>query len=188
MLNRIVPLLAELEVATHWDVITGGNDFFEITKAFHNALHGGKYDLSRQAQEVFLATNAQNRQRLSFDEDVIVIHDPQPIALVCSKKDHPGRWVWRCHIDLSNPNPDVWGFLRPMVEQYDASIFSSPVFARQLSIPQYLLYPCLTPCQKRIKSWTKAISKKSATILVLTAPDRLLLRFLGSTALRTRWG
>jgi trehalose synthase len=120
ILNRIVPLLAELEVTTHWDVITGGNDFFEITKGFHNALHGGKYDLSRQAQEVFLATNAQNRQRLSFDEDVIVIHDPQPIALVCSKKDHPGRWVWRCHIDLSNPNPEVWGFLRPMVEQYDA--------------------------------------------------------------------
>src|SRR6266571_8336954 len=69
MLNRLVPLLSELEVPTHWDVITGGNDFFEVTKAFHNALHGGKYDLSRQAQEVFLATNAQNRQRLSFDED-----------------------------------------------------------------------------------------------------------------------
>ena len=160
MLNRIVPLLAELEVATHWDVITGGNDFFEITKAFHNALHGGKYDLSRQAQEVFLATNAQNRQRLSFDEDVIVIHDPQPIALVCSKKDHPGRWVWRCHIDLSNPNPDVWGFLRPMVEQYDASIFSSPIFARQLAIPQYLLYPCIDPLSEKNKELDESYIQK----------------------------
>src|SRR5207302_681089 len=98
MLNRLVPLLTELEVPTHWDVITGGNDFFEITKAFHNALHGGKYDLSRQAQEVFLATNAQNRQRLSFDEDVIVINDHQPIDIVCSQTDNHQPWIWRCHI------------------------------------------------------------------------------------------
>ena len=69
MLNRLVPLLNELEVSTHWDVITGGNDFFEVTKAFHNALHGGEYDLTRQAEEIFLMYNEQNRQRMQFDED-----------------------------------------------------------------------------------------------------------------------
>jgi trehalose synthase len=151
MLNRLVPLLSELQVATHWDVITGGNDFFEITKGFHNALHGGEYELTRQIQQVFLATNEQNRQRMRFDEELVVIHDPQPAALVASKKDHSGKWVWRCHIDLSNPNPDVWGFLRPMVDQYDAAIFSSPAFARQLSIPQYLFYPCIDPLSEKNK-------------------------------------
>src|SRR5579863_1417711 len=74
MLNRLVPLLSELDVVTHWDVITGGNDFFEITKAFHNALHGGDYHLSRQVQEIFMTYNEQNRQRMRFDEDLVVIH------------------------------------------------------------------------------------------------------------------
>jgi trehalose synthase len=149
MLNRLVPMLAELEVITHWDVITGGNDFFEVTKAFHNALHGTEYQLNRAAREIFLAYNEQNRQRMQFHEDVVVIHDPQPAALIRSKKDSPGRWVWRCHIDLSNPNPQVWGFLRPFIEQFDAAIFSSQSFARQLPIPQYLFFPCIDPLSEK---------------------------------------
>lgn len=157
MLNRLVPLLGELEVTTHWDVITGGNDFFEITKAFHNALHGTEYELTRSAQEIFLAYNEQNRQRMQFEEDLVVIHDPQPAALIASRKDKDkdtnthAKWVWRCHIDLSNPNPQVWGFLRPFIEQYDAAIFSSQSFARQLPIPQYLFYPCIDPLSEKNK-------------------------------------
>ena len=81
MLNRLVPLLSELEVPTHWDVITGGNDFFEVTKAFHNALHGSSYDLTKAAQEIFLMYNEQNRERLQFDEEMVVIHDPQPVGV-----------------------------------------------------------------------------------------------------------
>src|SRR5216683_4393849 len=151
MLNRLVPLLGELEVTTHWDVITGGNDFFEVTKAFHNALHGSEYQLTRSAQEIFLAYNEQNRQRMQFTEDMVVIHDPQPAALIGSRKDSPGRWVWRCHIDLSNPNPQVWGFLRPFIEQFDAAIFSAQSFSRQLQIPQYLFYPCIDPLSEKNK-------------------------------------
>src|ERR1700680_1444891 len=151
MLNRLVPLLGELEVTTHWDVITGGNDFFEGTKAFHNALHGSEYQLTRSAQEIFLAYNEQNRQRMPFTEDMVVIHDPQPAALIGSRKDSPARWVWRCHIDLSNPNPQVWEFLRPFIEQFDAAIFSSQSFARQLPIPQYLFYPCIDPLSEKNK-------------------------------------
>jgi trehalose synthase len=160
MLNRLVPLIGELRVTTNWDVITGGNDFFEITKGFHNALHGGNYELTRQIQEVFLATNEQNRQRLKFDEDIVVIHDPQPAPLIASGKDHPAKWVWRCHIDLSNPHPDVWGFLRPMVDQYDAAIFSSPAFARQLSAPQYLFYPCIDPLSEKNKELDESFIQK----------------------------
>jgi len=149
MLNRLVPLLGELDVPTHWDVITGGNDFFEVTKAFHNALHGSEYELTRHAQEIFLSYNEQNRQRMQFNEDVVVIHDPQPAALIRDRQDGSTRWVWRCHIDLSNPHPQVWGFLRPFIEQYDAAIFSSQSFARQLPIPQYLFYPCIDPLSEK---------------------------------------
>jgi len=150
MLNQLVPLLNELEVKTHWDVITGGNDFFEVTKAFHNALQGSEFKLPQNFRDIFMMHNEQNRRRIEFSEDVIVIHDPQPAALV-RDRDRSQRWVWRCHIDLSNPNPDVWGFLRPFIEQYDAAIFSSQSFTRQLPIPQYLFYPCIDPLSEKNK-------------------------------------
>jgi len=160
ILNRLVPLLNELEVQTRWEVITGGNDFFEVTKAFHNALHGGDYNLTQQAKEIFLVYNEQNRARMQFPEDLFVIHDPQPAGLITSKERNRGRWIWRCHIDVSNPHPDVWGFLRPSVEQYDAAIFSSPAFSRQLSIPQYLFYPAIDPLSEKNKPLDEAYVQK----------------------------
>ena len=161
ILNRLIPLLGEMEIPTQWDVITGGNDFFEVTKAFHNALHGKEYKLTRQAQETFLSYNEQNRQRMHFDEDVVVIHDPQPAPLVCVREGgRKNHWIWRCHIDLSNPNHEVWGFLRPYVERFDAAIFSSQSFARQLPIPQYLFYPCIDPLSEKNKELDEAIVQK----------------------------
>ena len=156
MLNRLVPMLCELEVNTHWDVITGGNDFFEVTKAFHNALQGSDYQLTKSAQEIFLSYNEQNRQRIQFTEDFVVIHDPQPAALISARQNLSSHWIWRCHIDLSHPNSEVWGFLRPFIEQYDAAIFSSQVFTRQLSIPQYLFYPCIDPLSEKNKELDEA--------------------------------
>jgi len=150
MLNRLVPLLDELEVKTGWEVITGGNDFFEVTKGFHNALHGAGFTFTQAARDVFLANTEQNRQRMTFDEDFVVIHDPQPAGLIASKSG-ASHWVWRCHIDLSHPNPDVWTFLQSMVERYDAAVFSSPAFARQLAIPQALFYPCIDPLSEKNK-------------------------------------
>src|SRR5215470_15395838 len=151
MLNRLVPLLDELGVKTGWEVITGGNDFFEVTKGFHNALHGAPFTLTQQARDVFLSHTEQNRSRMSFDEEFVVIHDPQPAGLIKSKSDTSSKWVWRCHIDLSHPNEEVWNFLQPMVERYDAAVFSSPAFARQLAIPQALFYPCIDPLSEKNK-------------------------------------
>jgi len=160
MLNRLVPLLSELEVPTQWDVITGGSDFFEVTKAFHNALHGGDYTLTKPAQEVFLMYNEQNRQRMQFGQDLVVIHDPQPAALVNARDREHSRWIWRCHIDLSNPNPEVWGFLRPMIENFDAAIFSSPSFARKLTIPEYLFYPCIDPLSEKNRDLDESVVQR----------------------------
>jgi trehalose synthase len=149
ILNRLVPILNELEIPTKWEVITGGNDFYEITKGFHNALHGGEYNMTQQIQDIFMSYNEQNRQRMEFVEDLFVIHDPQPAGLVRSKSETRGRWIWRCHIDLSNPHTGVWDFLKPLVEQYDATVFSSPAFTRQLNVPQYLFYPSIDPLSEK---------------------------------------
>jgi trehalose synthase len=82
---------------------------------------------------------------MEFDEDFVVIHDPQPLALITERRSGSQRWVWRCHIDLSNPNTNVWDFLKSWVDRYDASLFSSPRFTRGLRIPQYLFYPTIDP-------------------------------------------
>jgi len=149
ILSRLVPLLNELEVKTKWEVITGGNDFFEVTKGFHNALHGAEYKLTLAAREIFLENTEANLKRMHFDEDIIVIHDPQPCMLVTGRENSNNKWIWRCHIDLSKPDQEVWDFLRPSVERFDAAIFSSPAFSQQLTIPQYLLYPCIDPLAEK---------------------------------------
>ena len=149
ILTRLVPILQELGLSIRWDVITGGNDFFGITKAFHNALQGGPYLLPPESFETFLAYNQQNLSRLSMDCEFTVIHDPQPVALIQGRSNHSGHWIWRCHIDLSHPNPSVWEFLEPWVKKYDAAIFSSPEFAQELPIPQYLFFPCIDPLSEK---------------------------------------
>ncbi|MGD8988304.1 MAG: glycosyltransferase [Syntrophobacterales bacterium] len=145
MLHRVVPLLNELGIETGWEVIKGGADFFDITKAFHNALQGKEEHFEQEVFNTYLAYNEMNFQEMSFDEDLIVIHDPQPAALINWQKKRKNKWVWRCHIDMSHPNKQVWDFLRSYVELYDAAIFSSPLFSPQLKIPQYRFYPAIDP-------------------------------------------
>jgi trehalose synthase len=145
ILNRVVPMMQELGLGVRWDVITGGNDFFEVTKGFHNALHGRPYTPGPHDFERFLAVNEQNRARLHLDSEFMVIHDPQPVALIKSRAPKAGHWIWRCHIDLSHANLEVWNFLEPFVHSYDAALFSSAEFTRQLKIPQYLFYPSIDP-------------------------------------------
>jgi trehalose synthase len=149
MLNRIVPLMEDLNLAIRWDVITGGEDFFAVTKAFHNALHGEHFDLPDESFKTFLSYTEQNRERLQFDADFTVIHDPQPVALIDPHRSRERQWIWRCHIDLSHPDRRVWEFLAPFVNCYDGAIFSSPAFARQLAITQYLFYPSIDPLSEK---------------------------------------
>ena len=149
MLNRIVPLAEELGLNIRWEVMTGGDDFFEVTKAFHNALHGESYHPEPAHFDIFRAYNEQNIRRIPLDAEFIIIHDPQPAGFIQARKQKAGHWIWRCHIDLSHPSPSVWGFLESYVSQYDGAIFSSPQFARQLSVPQYLFYPAIDPLSEK---------------------------------------
>src|SRR5215469_8162890 len=145
ILTRLLPLAEELDLNIQWHVMTGGEDFFEVTKSFHNALHGAPYQPTTRDFEIFLSYNETNSSRLPLDSEFVVIHDPQPAALIEARKRNHNYWAWRCHIDLSHPNEAVWDFLAPFVAKYDGSMFSSPEFARRLPIPQYLFYPAIDP-------------------------------------------
>jgi len=144
LLSALLPLMGEVGISASWDVLAGGPDFFEVTKAFHNALHGAPYKPNRQHFEIFRAYTEQNKKLLRNDVEFTEIHDPQPAGLIDSRSNG-GKWLWRCHIDLSHPNRDVWQFLEGYVTRFDGSIFSAPQFARQLPIPQYLFYPSIDP-------------------------------------------
>ena len=144
ILMRMVPLLNDLGVKASWEVLDGDPEFFRVTKAFHNALQGEEQIITDEMFETFLACNRQNADRLPLEADLVMIHDPQPVALALRRDTH-GKWAWRCHIDASRPQRRVWNFLRGYVEQYDAAVFSLPKFAQRLPIPQYLIYPSIDP-------------------------------------------
>jgi trehalose synthase len=144
ILCNIVPLLNDLGVDARWDVIKGDEKFFQITKKMHNALHAVKEEFSESDFDHFLKVNKQNANELEFYGDVVFVHDPQPVALIERKK--PGStWAWRCHIDFSNPDQEVWLFLEKFIERYDCAVFSAPAFARPLSIRQVLISPSIDP-------------------------------------------
>ncbi len=143
ILTRMVPLLRELGLDVRWDVIKGGAEFFEVTKKFHNALHGGRVDISAKDFEIFMETSRDNLEQMETSGDIVFIHDPQPIVLVRKRADN--KWIWRCHIDLSEPKQKVWRFLKEFVVQYDAAVFSAPAFSRRLPIRQFLIPPSIDP-------------------------------------------
>lgn len=146
ILSRLTPLLNELGLCAHWDVIKGTEEFFSVTKKFHNMLHGRDEKLSPREIEVFLRTTDENLRDMDIRGDIIFVHDPQPIALIKKKPMlKKSKWAWRCHIDCSCPNAQVWDFLRPYIEEYDASVFSSPNFAQSLKIRQFLISPSIDP-------------------------------------------
>ncbi len=143
ILSRMVPLLRGLGLDVHWDVIKGGEEFFEVTKKFHNALHGGRVDIGEKDFEIFMETSRSNLAEMEVSGDIVFIHDPQPIVLVQKRTDN--KWIWRCHIDLSDPKQKVWRFLKEFVVRYDAAVFSAPAFSRRLPIRQFLIAPSIDP-------------------------------------------
>jgi trehalose synthase len=154
ILNRMIPLLNQLGINARWDVIKGGEKFFNITKKFHNALHGVETNFSPDELGHFLEINHQNALEMDLCGDIIFIHDPQPIALIERRPEIGRNWIWRCHIDFSRPQNDLWLFLKEYIEKYDAAVFSAPPFARDLSIPQALIAPSIDPLSDKNRDLT----------------------------------
>ncbi len=151
ILMRMVPLLNQLGVDARWTTIKGNEEFFNVTKKFHNALHGRKEHISSEDFSLFLEVSKKNIEELKFQGDIIFVHDPQPVALIAEKKKHGGKWIWRCHIDVSNPDKGVWEFVRNFVTDYDAAVFSAPNFTQQLPIRQFLISPSIDPLSDKNK-------------------------------------
>ena len=155
ILSRMIPLLNELGVDATWEVIKGTDEFFNITKTMHNALHGVNVSVTEEQLEYFLEINRQNAKNITLDGDVMFVHDPQPIALVEKRSQFNNKWLWRCHIDVSRPQEWAWNFLKPYVEKYDAAVFSAPAFAQQLPIDQFFISPSIDPLSDKNKDLSK---------------------------------
>lgn len=152
ILNRLIPLKKELGIDSEWEIIHGEKEFYQCTKKMHNALQGNKDDISSDLLKKYQETNAQNFERLRpklEEADVVFIHDPQPAALLSHMQNRRGKWIWRCHIDVSHPYRPVWKFLREYIKDYDASIWSLSTFVQPLSHPMYLIPPSIDPLSEK---------------------------------------
>jgi len=128
LLRSAVPLLRDLGLTVDWRVIGGSQEFFRATKALHNALQGSPRPLTDSERAAYQDCLQENAATLDDDYDLIVVHDPQPAGLLSVHGRGNARWVWRCHIDTSEPNPEAWRFMRPYLEGYDAAVFTMPEF------------------------------------------------------------
>ena len=128
LLRSTIAIQRGLGIDAEWRVISGQGRFFEITKRIHNGLQGAADALSPEDKETYLLQNSYNARQLEDGYDFVVVHDPQPAALrhLCGRRN--ARWVWRCHIDTSEPNEDVLDFLLPYVDGYDALVFTMDPF------------------------------------------------------------
>jgi len=144
MLSSITLLMNSLELQTEWRVIQGTPDFFSITKKMHNALQGTEIDLTSIKKEIFEQVIYENSLRNFIRHDFVIVHDPQPLPLIEHyQKQCP--WIWRCHIDLSRPQSEIWKYLRRWVDRYDAAILSCPAFAQEMKPPPYFFMPAINP-------------------------------------------
>ena len=152
ILNKLVPLQRDLGLDVRWEVIRGEERFFQITKSFHNALQGIPAPLGDASFKVYEETGAQNSDGLRSileEADIVFIHDPQPLPLLRLCPNRKGKWIWRCHIDLSHPYRPLWNYLRKFVMEYDASIFSLADFSQPLPHTQYLMPPSIDPLSEK---------------------------------------
>jgi trehalose synthase len=152
ILEKLVPLMQELGIDAQWEVISGNDKFFACTKSMHNALQGNAIDIPEALLNVYEETNARNAARLRKTleaADIVFIHDPQPAPLLKLCPNRHGRWIWRCHIDISRPYRSVWKYLSRFVRDYDASIFSLADFAQQLPHDIFIIPPSIDPLSEK---------------------------------------
>jgi len=144
LLSSLTLLMDSVGIETGWRVIVGSPDFFSITKKMHNALQGGEIQLTDRKKELYEKTIYENSIRNHLGHDLVIVHDPQPLPIIDYYR-RKGPWIWRCHIDLSHPNQELWNYLSPFVEKYDAVILSCEDYAQKLNTPQLFFMPAIDP-------------------------------------------
>jgi trehalose synthase len=143
ILQRMIPILEELGIDARWEVITGDERFFDITKKIHNALQGNPEKITEEMWVYHREVNRRNAEKLDLDADAVLIHDPQPAPLIEFKKN--GKWIWRCHIDVSGPVKDVSDHIGRYCRKYDAAVFSVAKFAWAMDVDEFIIPPSIDP-------------------------------------------
>jgi len=159
ILQKLIPFKQALGIDARWEVITGSAPFYQCTKGFHNALQGMRVGIPDGLLREYEATNARSAEELRTlleEADFVFIHDPQPAALLAHCPNRKGKWIWRCHIDVSHPYRSVWRYLEKWVAPYDASIFSLPEFTQTLPHPQYIIPPSIDPLSEKNRDLPEA--------------------------------
>lgn len=151
ILYSLVMLMNDVGINAGWRILHGSQEFFEITKNFHNALQGAKLNLSERKKRLYLQVNENFSRFTHLEHDCVIIHDPQPLALIRSyRKSQP--WIWRCHIDLTDPDKELWDFLKGFLLKYDQIVFSSErYFKEDLPVDQRLMFPAINPLSQKNK-------------------------------------
>lgn len=144
ILGSLTLLMNSVGIKTGWRVMQGSPDFFSITKKMHNGLQGGSINMSHRKKEIFEDVVEQNAIRNHLDQDLVIIHDPQPLMMINHYRKR-GPWIWRCHVDMSQPDKELWAYLRPTVEKYDAVVLSINEYAQKLITPQVFIMPAIDP-------------------------------------------
>ncbi|HEY7198173.1 MAG TPA: glycosyltransferase [Gaiellaceae bacterium] len=164
ILYTLIPLMQDAGIETEWRVIVGHDEFFDVTKAIHNGLQGDPTGLSDEQKAIFLEYNKRNADELEGAYDYVIVHDPQPAGVAELAAGVSAHWIWRCHIDLSTPNPDVLGFLVPMLGHYDASVFHRRQYVPDAGglPPAYIWPPAIDPLAPK----NMALSAEDAAYIV----------------------
>jgi len=155
LLSSLTLLMNSLHIKTGWRVIPGSPDFFSVTKKIHNALQGAEINLSELKREIYEGVVYENAVRNHLDHDRVIIHDPQPLPMI-NHYQKRGPWIWRCHLDLTNPNEELWEYLVPFVESYDAVILTLKEYARKTETPQVFFMPAIDPFSIKNRELTEA--------------------------------
>ena len=146
LLYTMVPLMRDLGIEADWQLMQAPDEFFVVTKAMHNALQGGPVPWTPEMRSLYSSVSENNAEMYEGDYDFVIIHDSQPAAilheLIEDRGMKAGKWIWRCHIDLTEPYEPVWQFVAPFVEEYDAAIFTLQEFVRPgLTVPHVAIIP-----------------------------------------------
>ena len=151
ILYSLVLLMNDVGIDAGWRILHGSQEFFEITKGFHNALQGAKLNLTTRKKRTYLQINDNFSRFSHLDHDCVIIHDPQPLSIITSyRKSQP--WIWRCHIDLTNPHKELWDFLKGYLLKYDQIVVSSEkYFKDDLPVDQRLMLPAINPLSQKNK-------------------------------------
>ncbi len=174
ILQRMIPILNSLGINTRWDVIEGDERFFEITKKIHNALQGNAEEFTDEMWDYHYEINRKNAGLMNLEADAVLIHDPQPAPLISFRRS--GTWIWRCHIDVSNPHPAVCDQLKKYCERYDAAFFSVAKFARSMAISEFIIAPSIDPLSEKNRELTDEDIRDTAERLGIPSDRPMILQ------------